>query len=50
MAYLEAYHQYKNGFLPYEGGWLNQPLKFLEATKAIENLVEKMLREKKKEI
>jgi len=47
MAYLEAYHQYKNGFLPYEGGWINQPLKFLEAIKTIENLVEKILKGKK---
>ncbi len=48
MAYLEAYHQYKNGFLPYSGGWLAQPLKFLEAIKVIENSIEKILKEKEK--
>ena len=47
MAYLEAYRQYKNGFLPYGGGWLNQPLKFLEAMKVIEDAVEKISSEKK---
>jgi len=42
MAYIEAYYQYKNGYLPNSGGWLDQPIKFLEAMKIIEEAVEKI--------
>ena len=35
-AYLEAYNFYKNGYLPYSGGWLNQPAKFMNALHVIE--------------
>lgn len=39
--YVEAYNQYKNGFLPNPGGWLDQPAKMLEAINLIEQYKEK---------
>lgn len=35
--FLRAYNFYKNGFLPNEGSWLEQPAKFIEAVEVIEN-------------
>jgi len=35
--FLRAYNFYKNGFLPNEGSWLEQPAKFIEAMEVIDN-------------
>ena len=35
--FLRAYNFYKNGFLPNQGSWLEQPAKFIEAIEIIEN-------------
>jgi len=42
ILYLEAYHYYKNGYLPYPGGWLKQPLKLFEAFRVIDSEIEKL--------
>lgn len=41
-AYIEAYNQYKNGFFPYNEGWLEQPAKLLGAIGLIEKLKEEV--------
>jgi len=46
MAYIEAYHAYRSGFLPNPGGWLDQPIKFLEAMRVIEGAMERFGDEK----
>lgn len=33
---LTAYREYRNGFLPNDGGWLDQPMKFGSAMEIIE--------------
>ena len=42
---IETYSHYKNGFLPNEGGWLDQPMKFVDMmiviASAIQELTEK---------
>lgn len=38
--YIEAYNQYKNGFLPNNGGWLKQPMKFINAISLIDKFKE----------
>jgi hypothetical protein len=42
QAYLQAYYEYKNGFLPNSGGWLDQPAKFSKIVAAIEKIVAQM--------
>ena len=44
---LEAYSQFKAGFLPNNGGSLNQPIKFSEAMRVIEAAIERLERKKK---
>jgi hypothetical protein len=36
---IEAYAQYKNGFLPNAGGWLDQPMRFIQAMGIISEAV-----------
>jgi hypothetical protein len=36
---IEAFTQYKNGFLPDEGGWLDQPMKFIQLMGLIGGIV-----------
>jgi hypothetical protein len=36
IEYLNAYIFFKQGFLPNPGGWLEQPLKFIQAIRIIE--------------
>jgi len=36
MLMMAAFGQYRNGFLPNEGGWLDQPMKFGAAMEIIE--------------
>lgn len=39
--YIQAYHLFKNGFLPNGEGWLKEPAKFI----SIMNLIEKFKEE-----
>ena len=34
---LRAYMFYKNGYLPNQGGWLDQPAKFIDAVIVLDN-------------
>jgi hypothetical protein len=36
IEYLNAYLFFEKGYLPNPGGWLDQPLKFIQAIKIIE--------------
>ncbi len=42
IGYMEAYYFFKNGYLPNEGGWLNQPMKFCKIMNIIENISERL--------
>ena len=42
MVYLEGYRMMRLGFLPCDGGWLNQAGKFLDAVKVIEEALEEL--------
>jgi len=42
IEYLNAYIFFERGFLPNPGGWLDQPLKFIQAMKIIEAEVMKI--------
>lgn len=42
LMLLEAYAQYKNGYLPNAGGWIDQPMKFIEALKVIERYITRL--------
>lgn len=42
---LSAYNMYKNGFLPNEGGWLNQPVKFEQTMVLIGSLSDELEKE-----
>jgi hypothetical protein len=46
IEYLNAYIFFKQGFLPNPGGWLEQPLKFIQAMRVIEQEVIKSKEEK----
>lgn len=46
IEYLNAYIFFKEGFLPNPGGWLDQPLKFIQAMRVIEAEVIKTKEEK----
>jgi hypothetical protein len=46
IEYLNAYIYFKQGFLPNPGGWLDQPLKFIQAMRIIETEVMKLKEEK----
>lgn len=41
-AYLQAYFEYDNSFLPNSGGWLDQPMKFTQVINLIDKLTEKI--------
>jgi len=45
-AYLNAYIFFEKGYLPNPGGWLDQPLKFIQAMRTIEAEVMKLKEEK----
>ncbi len=36
---LDAYFEYKNGFLPNAGGWLDQPMKFSQFMIMVDNQI-----------
>jgi len=40
--YLGAYPLFKLGIMPYDGGWLNQSQKYLDAMTTIDNEVKAM--------
>ncbi|MFH1385107.1 MAG: hypothetical protein ABIH47_09145 [Candidatus Omnitrophota bacterium] len=42
---LRAYTFFKLGFLPYSGGWLEQPAKFISAIEIIEREIKKAKKE-----
>jgi len=44
--YLEAYKYFKNGHLPYSGGWLEQPIKVMEAIFWLEAELRRLTEEK----
>jgi hypothetical protein len=46
--YLQAYAQFKAGFLPESGGWLDQPIKFLDVMSLIDRLMNRFEQEKDK--
>ncbi|MDD5108294.1 MAG: hypothetical protein PHC29_02110 [Candidatus Omnitrophica bacterium] len=46
IEYLNAYIFFKEGFLPNPGGWLDQPLKFIQAMRLIAAEVIKIKEEK----
>jgi hypothetical protein len=39
---MQAYLEYKNGFLPNDGGWLNQPMKFAQMINTIDKAIARM--------
>jgi hypothetical protein len=41
-AYLRAYNFFNKGYLPNTGGWMEQPVKFIEAMEIIEREVIKI--------
>ncbi len=46
IEYLNAYIFFEKGFLPNPGGWLNQPLKFIQVIRVIEAEIAKIKEEK----
>jgi hypothetical protein len=40
--YMQAYLEYKNGFLPNDGGWLNQPMKFSQVMIVMDKIMGKL--------
>lgn len=42
--YMQFYHHYKNGYLPVQGGILDQSSKFLEAMDIIENEISREMK------
>lgn len=40
--YVLAYFHYRNGFLPNEGGWMDQPMKFGAIVAMIDRLMDKL--------
>jgi len=46
IKYLNAYIFFEKGFLPNPGGWLDQPLKFIQAMRVIASEVIKIKEEK----
>ena len=42
MLILGAYREYKSGFLPNPGGWLDQPMKFTGAMAVIDTAIARM--------
>jgi hypothetical protein len=46
IEYLNAYIFFEKGFLPNPGGWLDQPLKFIQAMRVIAAEVIKIKEEK----
>ena len=49
FEYIRAYIYREKGYLPNQGGWLDQPVKFIEAMEIIENELSKIRMEKEKE-
>jgi hypothetical protein len=45
IEYLKAYELFNRGFLPNPGGWLEQPVKFIEAMNIISAEIAKMKKE-----
>lgn len=45
IEYLNAYLFFEKGFLPNSGGWMNQPLKFIQAMRIIRQEVTKLKEE-----
>ena len=39
FGYIRAYNFYKDGFLPNPGGWMEQPVKLIEALMYIQRIV-----------
>lgn len=39
---MQAYLEYKNGFLPNDGGWLNQPMKFSQVMIVMDKIMGKL--------
>jgi hypothetical protein len=46
IGYLYAYIFFEKGYLPNPGGWLAQPLKFVQAIQVIEQEIAKLRQEK----
>lgn len=44
--YLQAYYEYEKGYLPNDGGWLEQPIRFSQVIRLIERLIVKNQEEK----
>lgn len=49
MEMIRAYSMFEQGILPNAGGWLDQPIKFVQAMTIIGNQVDKMREEKSSE-
>lgn len=45
---LSAYREYRNGYLPNVGGWLDQPMRFIDAMEIIEAAVAKVSEQRDK--
>jgi hypothetical protein len=43
---VQAYGEYEKGYLPNEGGWLDQPIKFFQAINLIGEIVERLEEQK----
>lgn len=42
LMMLAAYREYKNGFLPNPGGWLDQPMKFIQSMQIVDSVISKL--------
>lgn len=49
LVQIEAYRQYKNGFLPEAGGWMAQTMKFIELMSFIDSTYEGMEQREREE-
>ena len=45
FEYIQAYNMYKNGFLPNQGGWLDQSAKLIDAFTIIDREAARMAKE-----
>lgn len=48
LLMLSAYREYRNGYLPNDGGWLDQPMRFIDSMEIIEAAVAKVTEQRDK--
>lgn len=48
LLMLAAYREYRNGYLPNTGGWLDQPMRFIEGMEIVEAAVARVTEQRDK--